>query len=934
MPPSRIPTATYRLQFNRDFTLAQARELVPYLDALGINDIYSSPLLAARQGSPHGYDVTDPTRLNPELGGEEGLRSLAAALQERGMGLLLDIVPNHMAASHENPWWVDFLRWGASSPFAGFFDLAWQPAKPSLAGKVILPILGRPYAEALEKGEIALSLTPGGFGTAYYRWWFPLNPPSHGRVLAYGLERLEVPNPPAGKLAELSRAFSHTPSREEFAGACKELWELYRQDRAVKGFLDGLLALANGQGGSAPDAAFLHEILERQHYRLAFWRLAAKEAGYRRFFDVADLVALRMEEPEVFSATHALVLALVREGVVTGLRIDHIDGLRDPLGYLARLQEHLAAGGKGGVYVVVEKVLGGDEELPPAWPVHGTTGYEFLNLLNGLFVDGEGLAALDELYRQVSGREKTLEEETYKAKKKVMKHIFGGEVFALALLLDEAAAGDPGGRDVAFCELEEAIIELTACLPVYRTYLRGEEVGGCDRSYIALAVEKALAQRPELQRALMLLQKVLLLEVPDRRAALEFALRWQQFTGPVMAKGFEDTALYTFNRLLSLNEVGAGQELREVTPEEFHRRNGERLASRPHGILATSTHDTKRSEDVRARLNVLAEIPRLFCAHLEFWREVNRAKKPHVGGRAVPGGNMEFFLYQTLLGAWPLASEEEEDFRGRLKGYLIKAAREAKEETSWLSPDPAYEEALLEFAEAILAPGEDNLFLKDFLTLQRKVAFYGAINSLSQVLLKIASPGVPDFYQGCEMWDFSLVDPDNRRPVDFARRASCLRELEEKEGACGPAALAAELLDSWTDGRIKLYLTSRALRFRRAHRDLFAGGAYIPLEAVGPFCRHVCAFARHQGKRWALAAAPRLAARLAMRRASPCAELPLTAPLDEGVWGDTALTLPDGAPRAWRNVFTGEEVQAEGGEALPLAAIFRSFPVALLEGES
>ncbi|WP_027719436.1 malto-oligosyltrehalose synthase [Desulfovirgula thermocuniculi] len=933
MPPGRIPAATYRLQLNRDFPLSRARELVPYLDALGVTDIYASPLLAARQGSPHGYDVTDPTRLNPELGGEEGLRSLAAALQERGMGLLLDIVPNHMAASHENPWWVDFLRWGARSPFAGFFDLAWQPSKPSLAGKVILPILGRQYAEALERGEITLSLTPGGFGVAYYRWWFPLNPPSHGRVLAYGLERLEAPAAAAERLAELSRAFSRTPSREEFAGACGDLWELYRQDGAVRAFLDGLLALANGHGGRPPDAAFLHEILEQQHYRLAFWRLAAEEASYRRFFDVAELVALRMEEPEVFEATHALVLALVRKGVVTGLRIDHIDGLRDPLGYLARLQEHLAAAG-GGVYVVVEKILGVDEDLPPAWPVHGTTGYDFLNLLNALFVDGEGLAALDELYRQVSGRESTLEEETYAGKKKVMGALFRGEVYALARLLDAAAARDPDGRDVALRELEEAIVELTACLPVYRTYLREEAVGERERRYIALAAERVLARRPDLQRAVLLLKKALLLETPDRRAALEFALRWQQFTGPVMAKGFEDTALYTFNRLLSLNEVGAGQDAREVTPEEFHRHNRERLARRPHSLLATSTHDTKRSEDVRARLNVLAEIPHLFSAHLEFWREVNRAKKPHVGGRAVPGGNMEFFLYQTLLGAWPLANEEEEDFRGRLKGYLIKAAREAKEETSWLAPDPAYEEALLEFAEAILAPEEGNLFLKDFLGFQKKIAFYGALGSLAQVLLKIASPGVPDFYQGCEMWDFSLVDPDNRRPVDFARRAGCLRELEEKERACGPAALAAELLDGWADGRIKLYLTCKALRFRRAHLDLFAGGAYIPLEAAGPLYRHVCAFARRRGSRWALVAVPRLVARLALRHAPPRMELPLVAPLGQGVWGDTALVLPGGAPCAWRNVFTGEEVQAGEGNVLPLAVAFKGFPVALLEGES
>lgn len=927
---NRIPVATYRLQFNREFTFERARDLVPYLHALGVTDLYASPLLAARRGSPHGYDVIDPTRINPELGGEEGLRSLVAALEEHGMGLLLDVVPNHMAASPENPWWFDLLRWGPNSPYASYFDLGWQPARPSLAGKVLLPILGSPYGEALEKGEIALTLTEKGFGIAYYQWWLPLKPSSHAQVLQYGLKHLKSHPRAAGKLQKLAQIFSCSPTREELYSAVAELWQLYTLNPEVKDFLGELVLLVNGQRGVSSNVAFLDEILSRQHYQLAFWRLANEEINYRRFFDVAELVSLRMEDERVFEATHSLILALAREGLVTGLRIDHIDGLRDPLAYLKRLQERLAPGGQSRFYVVAEKVLTGDEELPAGWLVCGTTGYDFLNILNALFVDGEGLAVLDEIYRRASGKEANLEAEVYAAKKKVMEELFGGEVRALVRQLDAVAAKDPHGRDLSLRELEEALMELTACLQVYRTYIREETVSARDKGYILEATEKALNLRPDLKRALLFLQRVLLLKTPNRPAALNFAMRWQQFTGPVMAKGFEDTALYTFNRLISLNEVGGSLNGRGISPEEFHRHNQRILGCWPHGLLATSTHDTKRSEDVRARINVLAEIPHLFAEHLELWQEVNRGKKLLVDGREAPGGNAELFIYQTLLGAWPLEEREEGDFRERLKSYLVKAAREAKTESSWLNPNFAYEEALQKFTEAILAPREENFFLKDFLDFQKRIAFYGALSSLAQVLLKIASPGVPDFYQGTELWNFSLVDPDNRRPVDFARRAHLLAELRKKEKASGLAALAEELLATWPDGRIKLYLTHKALHFRRVYRELFASGKYIPIEVAGPWPNHVCTFARRKGDAWALVAVPRLVARLVLLRTQPQKDLPLMFPLGEEVWGDTALILPNQAPRLWMNIFTRERVQVQEENLLPLSKVFERFPVALL----
>ncbi|MBE3586085.1 MAG: malto-oligosyltrehalose synthase [Thermoanaerobacter sp.] len=918
MTPVRIPVSTYRLQFNREFDFTRARELVPYLHALGITDIYASPLLGARRGSPHGYDVTDPTRINPELGGEEGMRTLVASLHERGMGLLLDVVPNHMAASPENPWWFDLLRWGPDSPYAAYFDLDWQPARTSLAGKVLLPILGSPYGDVLEKGELSLTLTGMGFGVAYHQQWLPLKPASHGEILEYAGV--------TGVLQRLAGVFLRSPGREEFLRAVEELWRLYTQKPPARDLLNEALLLINNQKEK------LDEILSGQYYRLAFWKAGREEVNYRRFFDVAELVSLRMEEERVFEATHSLVLELARQGTVTGFRIDHIDGLRDPQAYLERLQARLQPAGSAGgsparnnFFVVVEKILTGNEELPPQWPVYGTTGYDFLNLLNALYTNGDGLDILEAIYRRAEREVPAFEEVVYACKKKVLRELFAGEVRALVHQLDPLAAADPRGRDLSLKEQEKALVALTACLPVYRTYIREEAVSDRDRDFILQAVEQAGRLNPELKRAIDFLRRVLLLEVKDRAAALKFSMRWQQFTGPAMAKGFEDTALYIYNRLISLNEVGGNPGTRGLEVEEFHRNNLKRYRCQPHTLNATSTHDTKRSEDVRARLHVLSEIPHLFAGRLERWQEMNRNKKPLVKGQPVPEANMELFIYQTLLGAWPLEEGEMDSFKQRLREYLLKAAREAKTRTSWLNPDPAYEEALLKFVETILEDDKNNRFRQDFLEFQKITAFYGAIYSLAQVLLKIASPGIPDFYQGTELWNFSLVDPDNRRPVDFTRRMRLLTGLQEKENSAGLLALAKELLSTWPDGRVKLYLTYKALHFRRARRELFQAGEYIPLQAAGPLQRHLCAFARRAGESWALVVVPRLVACLNGR------EPQLQFPVGEKIWGETALILPARAPDRWLNIFTGEEINSSAKGSLSLAEVFRHFPAALLE---
>lgn len=1046
---SRIPAATYRLQFNAGYGFAQASSLVPYLHALGITDLYASPLLAARQGSPHGYDIIDPTRLNPELGGEEGFRLLADALQRHGMGLVLDIVPNHMAASPENPWWLDVLRHGPESPYAGYFAIDWQPPWPGRNGRLLLPVLGQPFGIALEAGELKLELDADGFWLTYYDQRFPLNPESYSRLLSRRLDRLTqrlgAGHPAVRQLTGLIATLFHPsegatwgawrPTRRQeadfraaFGRAREDLWRLYTGNAAVRAYIAETLEIYNGHQGEPESFALLEELLAGQAWQLALWRVALREINYRRFFDVSDLVCLRMEREEVFSATHALVLELVRAGQVTGLRIDHLDGLYDPSAYLARLQESLAhscgpggreknetrptAKGDPGFYVVVEKILSSDEELPRGWPVHGTTGYDFLNVVNGLLVDPEGMGELKEIYARLTGpsagdnhapdagempvalwrhrqsmelsplfsgepprtsgaspgaRQQTpghssrpderpagppgFTEVAYTEKKRVMAESFAGDVRRLAWHLARLAGDDRHGADLTLEELEDALVEVTAHLPVYRTYIRDPEVSEPDRQVIAGAVAAAIKRRPALERAGKFLRRVLLLEFPPgltpagRQEWLRFIMRWQQFAPPVTAKGVEDTALYRYNCLLSLNEVGGEPDSRGVTVAEFHRRNAARQQRWPHTLNATSTHDTKRGEDVRARLDVLSEIPHLWARHLDRWRGSNQGKKPRGHGRPIPDANTELFLYQTLLGAWPLNQEEIPAFKERLGKYLVKVAREAKEFTSWHQPDPEYEEALVKFAMDITGPSEADPFLADFLGFQEVIAGYGALNSLAQVLLKITSPGIPDFYQGTELWDFSLVDPDNRRPVDFRARERLLNEIRESEWqAAGLASMLQNLLVAWQDGRVKLYLIYQSLNCRRAHQELFACGEYIPLTPKGEHRENICAFARRLGDIWALVVVPRLLARVWVRK-NPQAETPPPVnplagwpSLAREVFSHTALLLPPEAPERWQNLFTAETVSAPpqpgpgpaSPRVIPLAAALDNFPVAIL----
>ncbi len=900
--PKRAPRATYRLQFNREFTFAQAAEAAVYLHDLGISDVYASPLFQAGPDSTHGYDICCFGRLNPNLGGPEDFERFTTALKELRLGLLLDMVPNHMGAALSNAWWLDVLENGRGSRYAGFFDIDWDSPHAGLKHKVLLPVLEDHFGRVLEDGKLRLVFERGKFFIAYHDRNFPVN--------AATLPATAAQNP-----------------------------------RAV-------IQAFNGIPGQPRTFDKLDAMLRRQHYRLAYWRVGAEEINYRRFFDVTELVSLKMERPEVFAATHEFLFSLLDAGKVTGLRVDHPDGLWDPQEYFERLQagapasdparpagSPLPAGPEAGAprFIVAEKILSPGEQLPADWPVDGTTGYDFLNRVNGLFINAANAAAFDAIYREFTGGEGDFARAAYAGKKQVLERSFASELNALTRRLLAIAEHARHGRDFTFPQARTALLEVIARFPVYRTYLgaAAAEIAAADRAHIQKAVRAARSQPGE---AFDFLERLLLLELKDEldddgfKLAREFVMKFQQLTGPATAKGLEDTAFYNFNRLVSLNEVGGDPGKFGVDPAEFHEANTASAARWPHTLLASATHDTKRGEDVRARLNVLSETPDSWREAVGRWSQWNTDRKVSVDGRPAPDANDEYLLYQTLVGAWPDGAGTLEGlgrFRERVAAYMLKAVREAKAHTSWTDPNAGYEEAVREFIERALTDNANNLFLDDLRRFQRRTAFFGRFNSLAQTLLKITSPGVPDFYQGSELWDLSLVDPDNRRPVDYARRRRLLAEVSGGFNAAGgdPVRFAGELLRESASGKIKLFLIWRALDFRRREPDLFAHGDYAALPAFGERREHVCAFARVREKRAALVVAPRLVLGLTGGREIP--------PIGAELWKGTMLPLPQARTGdAFRNVFTGEVVKVaehSGVQALDVAEVLKNFPVALLE---
>ena len=952
-----IPTTSYRLQLNRNFRWAEASRVLDYLADLGVGAAYLSPILAARPGSVHGYDIVDPGHLNPELGSEAEAVAFAAGLRQRGLDLVVDVVPNHLCIwGSSNRFWTDVLENGPSSPYSRWFDVDWSPPKPDLEAKVLLPVLGDQFGRILEAGEIRIAYQDGAFIATYQDLTFPVAPKTWPRMLTPALARLAGVLPQSSlvllELESLITSLEHLPPRTETDRQRvrerlrdreilrRRIDERVRGEPALRTALNDALLELNGRPGDPRSFDALEALLAEQGYRLSHWRVAAEEINYRRFFDINELAAVRVEEPAVFDAIHEVLLRLVRAGHVTGVRVDHVDGLWDPEAYLTRLQrEWRAASGGATPYAVVEKILEPGERLSARWPVHGTTGYDFLNLVAGLFVDGDGMAALRHLDEALAGESRRFADVTYEAKKLVLRVALSAELTVLSRRLDRLSERHRSSRDFTLQSLQEALAEVIACFPVYRTYVRGgdREISPDDRAHVEIAVREARRRNPTTSSSIFdFLRSLLLLETPeglepaDQDERRELVLRLQQLTAPVMAKGLEDTAFYRYFPLAALNEVGGPTDGRGISIDQWHHENAERLRLTPHTMSATATHDTKRGEDVRARLYGLTELAGEWAEAVQRWRALNRAHKREVGGETIPDDVTEYLLYQTIVGAWPAeGAATDPEFAARIQEYMTKAVREAKLRTSWINSHTEYEHEVSRFVTDLLDRSKSGAFLHDIGALHARLAPLGYYTSLSQTLLKIASPGVPDFFQGSELWDLSLVDPDNRRPVDYARRRALLAQLD-RDAARDPAGLAERLLASAPDGRIKLFLTSRALRLRRERRDAFDSGAYLPLPVTGARARQVIAFARGLGARPVIALAGRFFAAL-----TDGGRQALTA----SAWGKTEISLgpvlPTGGPAPrLRDALTGRILTLETGGGQPavrLSDAFAHLPVALIE---
>jgi (1->4)-alpha-D-glucan 1-alpha-D-glucosylmutase len=990
-----LPEATYRLQFHEGFTFRDAARIVPYLHELGMTHCYASPYLKARPGSMHGYDITDHSQLNPEIGTDEDYREWVDALHEHSMGHVLDTVPNHMGVlGNENPWWNDVLENGPSSPYASYFDIAWFASpRPELNGKILLPVLGEPYGKALEAGQIRLRFEGGAFGVSYFDHRFPVAPRSYGLVLGYRIAELEAllgaDGPQLHEYQSILTAVKHLPRstetephkvaerQREKEVIKRRLATLTAASGAVRGFLEDNVARFNGSPGDTHSFDLLDEMLADQPYRLSYWRVASDEINYRRFFDINELAALSMERPEVFEATHALTLRLLSEGKVDGLRIDHPDGLYDPEEYLWRLQRYYVLARARALYEedpesratpweeivgplvrdidaalrqigqrsrrwplynVVEKILGANESLPEEWPTCGTSGYDFLNQVNGLFVDPAAAPAFTRLYQQWTRDDTPFAELVFQSKFLILQIALSSELHMLAFQLDRLAQKHRWSRDFTLNGLRHALRAVIATFPVYRSYTTAAGVSERDRRYVLTAIRRARARNPAQSGAIFdFIRDMLLLKYPetatdeDKAEQVRFVGKFQQVTAPVMAKGLEDTVFYVYNRLVSLNEVGGDPDRFGLAPAALHRYLQERQTKWPYALSPLSTHDTKRSEDVRARINLLSELPDEWAASLARWSAINRQYKVEIEDESpAPDPNEEYLIYQTLLGAWPLEPYSPEEFRTfveRMQAYVTKALHEAKVHTSWINPNPTYDEAVRTFVGRILDEQTNRAFLDDFRELQRRISHYGLFNALSQTLVRLTAPGVPDTYQGTELWDFSLVDPDNRRPVDYERRPHLLAELRERaESARDLPGLARELAARKEDGRIKLYVTWKTLTFRRENPGLLSKGEYLPAGIVGERQENVFAFVRRHEGRVAVVAVPRMLTGLISRTGS--------APLGPEVWKDTRLILSGGSWQApLQNIFTGAELKlaaSEGNWSLPLGEVFRDLPVAVL----
>lgn len=953
--------STYRIQLHAGFTFRDAADIVPYLHDLGITHVYTSPCLAAATNSPHGYDLIDPSRLNPQLGGDEGYRQFIRALREHNMGHILDIVPNHMGiADGANRWWNDVLEHGAVSRYAQYFDIEWsRPPRNSLVGKVLLPVLDDHYGKVLECKQVQLEREGGCFFAVCQSRGYPLSPRSILTLLAgeiRPLERQLGPTHPdlleyTGIVQSIARLPTN-PATQEQVDARTQQWQiaqmriagLCQRNQQVAVQINAAIEAAN------QSVDRLDEILRQQNYRLAHWRVAATETNYRRFFDINELAALRTERLEVFEAVHALVLSLAARGTIVGFRIDHPDGLADPAGYFLRLQQHyllacardvmmhdpryrsanlqeisdqllphlqemLAGRGRWPLYVVAEKILGMDESLPTHWAVHGTSGYDVMVRLTALLIDPAGEQELEQTHRQFTAESRSFGEVVYEKKLMMLNESFGGEFQMLAAMLDRMAQSHRQWFDFGSVCLGEALRRVIASFPVYRSYLSEDRTDEFDARTVQAACIRAQTRSRDLDAGVFDLIRTCLVSksLPNENSAgrmqrSEFVRRFQQLTAPVMAKAAEDTAFYCYNRLVSLNEVGGDPGRFGVAPRQMHRYLKQRQALWPYSLTPLSTHDAKRGEDVRARINVLSELPRLWRARVLRWHELNQPCQMTTNDGAAPSAADQYLIYQTLLGTWPADEELDEEYCGRITRYINKALREAKLRTCWTNPDSTYEHATQQFIMSILDDSRSGPFLRDFREFARQIAFYGMLNSMVQTVLKFTIPGVCDTYQGSESWNLSLVDPDNRRPVDYLQLGQSLR-------AAGNSSFP-ELLVHWTDGLWKIKLSHLLLRLRQRFPGLFTRGQYVPVLARGRRRKHVFAFARKQGSQQVWVIVGRLFASLCQADQLPRGDC----------WADTSL--PAAESGQWRDLLTGLCHPAQ--HRLSLAQVFSHAPVSVL----
>jgi (1->4)-alpha-D-glucan 1-alpha-D-glucosylmutase len=918
----RIPTATYRIQFHAEFNFEQAQEIVAYLADLGISDFYASPIFQATQGSTHGYDVTNSTILNPELGTESDFAKLSAEIQQHQMGWLQDIVPNHMAYDSHNLWLMDVLENGKDSEFFEFFDINWNQPNEEMNERVLAPFLGDFYGNCLERGEIKLDYQKQNLIVTYFGLEFPVRIESYLTFITYNLNILEQKlgrqHPDFIKFIGIIYLLKNLPKDTKDKERLEQkvfvknlLKETYQQNSTVEEFIQNNLKEFNGKVGHPKSFDLLDNLLTEQFYRLSFWKVAAQEINYRRFFTVNELISVKVEELKVFNKTHELVERLVTENKFTGVRIDHIDGLYNPAEYLTRLRTKL-----GDIYITVEKILELTENLPQPWQIQGTSGYEFLNYVNGLFCQSENEADFSKIYTQFTGLTANYQDLFYEKQALFLQKNLGGDLENLAQILKKISSDTREGTDFTTYGLKNALFEVLVLFPVYRTYIDENGVREIDREYINQTIKAAKKKAPLLVNELNFIQKILLLKYEDCHSKtqaekwLHFVMRSQQLTGPLMAKGVEDTLLYVYNRLLSLNEVGGNPSHFGIELDLFHQFNQNKVKHWQHGMNTTATHDTKRGEDARSRLNVLSEIPQEWSLTVNQWREINQVHKQGV----VPDANDEYFLYQTLLGTFPF-EDEESAFLSRIKDYMLKAVREAKVNTAWLHPNEEYEQAFMSFIERVLSAQESN-FLEHFRPFQQQIAEYGIYNSLAQVLIKNTAPGVPDLYQGAELWELSLVDPDNRRPVDYQKRRKFLQEIKLKSSH-DILQLLKELITTKEDGKIKLFLTHQLLKARKEYAKIFQEGDYQPIEITGKYHNHLIAFSRNYGEKTIVAIAPRFLTGIIK---------PGQLPLGTKIWEDTSLKL---VPKNWHNLIDNQTIV---GENLAVGEILQNFPVALLIG--